>query len=122
MKAGIEHFGRKVPDRSDVILGILDYTLESVSIAERMDEFCQEAGINDFYLILNKIGSDAVQSILLEKLAGLQKRVIGSIDFDQKLIMAGLSGKALGECVAQGQVVRIVDRLEKAVSSREGNG
>ena len=122
MKAGIEHFGRKVPDRLDVILGILDYTLESVSIAERMDEFCQEAGIEDFYLILNKIGSEAVQSILMDKLTGLQNRVIGSIDFDQELIMAGLSGNALGECVALKEVVHIVDRLEKAVSSQEENG
>ena len=122
MKAGIEHFGRKVPDRLDVILGILDYTLESVSIAERMDEFCQEAGIEDFYLVLNKIGSEAVQSILLEKLAGLQRRVIGSIDFDQELIMAGLSGNALGECAALEEVTHIVDRLERAVSSQEENG
>jgi CO dehydrogenase nickel-insertion accessory protein CooC1 len=87
-----------------------------------MDEFCQEAGIEDFYLVLNKIGSEAVQSILLGKLAGLQRRVIGSIDFDQELIMAGLSGNALGECAALEEVTHIVDRLERAVSSQEENG
>jgi CO dehydrogenase maturation factor len=62
MKAGIEHFGRKIPDRMDVILGVLDYTLESVSIAKRMAELCQEAGIKNFWLILNKIGSEEVES------------------------------------------------------------
>jgi len=31
MKAGIEHFGRRIPDRMDIILGVLDCTLESVS-------------------------------------------------------------------------------------------
>jgi len=63
-----------------------------------------------------------VQSILMDKLTGLQNRVIGSIDFDQELIMAGLSGNALGECVALKEVVHIVDRLEKAASSQDENG
>lgn len=119
MKAGIEHFGRKIPDRMDVILGVLDYTLESVSIAKRMAEFCQEAGIKNFWLILNKIGSEEVESMLMDKLANLRDQVIGSISYDQELIKAGLSGNALGECKALEEVERIVERLEQVVSFRE---
>tara|TARA_R110000787_G_scaffold286351_2_gene404324 strand:+ start:133 stop:699 length:567 start_codon:yes stop_codon:yes gene_type:complete len=33
MKAGIEHFGRGIPHSLDIVLGVLDYTLEPVSIA-----------------------------------------------------------------------------------------
>ena len=116
MKAGIEHFGRKIPDRMDVILGVLDYTLESVSIAKRMAEFCQEAGIQDFWLILNKIGSEEVESLLMDKLVTLRDKVIGSISYDQELIKAGLSGNALGECKALEEVERIVEQLEQVVS------
>jgi CO dehydrogenase maturation factor len=119
MKAGIEHFGRKIPDRMDIILGVLDYTLESVSIAKRIAEFCQEAGINNFWLILNKIGSEEVESMLMGKLATLRDQVIGSISYDQELIKAGLSGNALGECKSLEEVERIVERLEQVVSSRE---
>jgi len=119
MKAGIEHFGRKIPDRMDVILGVLDYTLESVSIAKRMAEFCQEAGIKNFWLILNKIGSEEVESLLMDKLGNLRDKVIGSISYDQELIKAGLSGNALGECKALEEVERIVERLEQVVSLRE---
>ena len=119
MKAGIEHFGRKIPDRMDVILGVLDYTLESVSIAKRMAEFCQEAGIKNFWLILNKIGSEEVESLLMDKLVNLRDKVIGSISYDQELIKAGLSGNALGECKALEEVERIVERLEQVVSFRE---
>ncbi|MFN2198237.1 MAG: adenylyl-sulfate kinase [Anaerolineales bacterium] len=118
MKAGIEHFGRKIPDRMDVILGVLDYTLESVSIAKRMAGFCQEAGISDFWLILNKIGSEEVKSMLMDKLMNLRDKVIGSISYDQELIKAGLSGDALGECKALIEVERIVERLEQVVSFR----
>jgi CO dehydrogenase maturation factor len=116
MKAGIEHFGRRIPDRMDVILGVLDYTLESVSIAKRMAEFCQEAGIQDFWLILNKIGADEVKSLLIDKLVNLQDKVIGSISYDQELIKTGLTGNALGECNALEEVERIVERLEQVVS------
>jgi CO dehydrogenase maturation factor len=121
MKAGIEHFGRKIPDRMDVILGVLDYTLESVSIAKRMAEFCQEAGIKNFWLILNKIGSEEIESMLMAKLLNLQDKVIGSISYDHELIKAGLSGNALGECKALKEVERIVERLEQVVSCQEAS-
>ena len=120
MKAGIEHFGRKIPDRMDIIFGVLDYTLESVSIANRMAEFCQEASINNFWLILNKIGSEEVKSMLMDKLGILRDRVLGSISYDEELIKAGLSGNALGECKAMEEVERIVERLEHVVSFQEG--
>jgi len=120
MKAGIEHFGRKIPDRMDIIFGVLDYTLESVSIANRMAEFCQEASINNFWLSLNKIGSEEVKSMLMDKLGILRDRVLGSISYDQELIKAGLSGNALGECKAMEEVERIVERLEHVVSFQEG--
>ena len=119
MKAGIEHFGRKIPDRMDVILGVLDYTLESVSIAKRMAEFCQEAGIKNFWLILNKIGSEEIESLIMDKLLNLRDKVIGSISYDQELIKAGLSGHALGECKALEEIERIVERLEQVVSFQE---
>jgi len=119
MKAGIEHFGRRIPDRMDVILGVLDYTLESVSIAKRMAEFCQEADIKHFYLILNKIGSKEIESMLVDKLENIQDKVIGSIPFDQDLIKAGLSGNALGDCKALEDIDRIIEKLEQVVSFQQ---
>jgi len=103
----------------DVVLGVLDYTLESVSIAKRMADFCQEAGIRNFWLILNKIGSQEVESLLKEKLVNLLDRVIGSISYDEELITAGLAANPVGECKALGEVERIVERLEQAVSFAE---
>ena len=116
MKAGIEHFGRRIPDNMDIVLGILDYTLESVSIAKKMAVFCEEAGIKHFYLVLNKIGSKEIESILTDKLSNLQDLVIGSMPFDQELIKAGLSGQALGECRVSDEIGHIVEQLEAKVS------
>jgi CO dehydrogenase maturation factor len=118
MKAGIEHFGRRIPDRMDIILGVLDSTLESVSIAKRMAEFCPEAGVNQFSLILNKIGSQEIESMLLDKLSTLRDRVIGSIPYDEELIKAGLSGNALHECKVIDSIEPILERLEQTVACR----
>jgi len=55
----------------------------------------------------------------MEKLMGLQDRVLGSISYDQELIKAGLSGNALGECRTLQEVERIVDRLEQLVANQQ---
>lgn len=115
MKAGVEHFGRRIPDRMDIVLGVLDSNLESVSIAKRMAEFCREAGIENFWLILNKIGSDEVKSLLMYKLEHLQDRVIGSIPYDEELVKAELFERSLSECNILEEVGRIVERLEEVV-------
>lgn len=116
MKAGVEHFGRRIPDRMDIILEVMDYTLESVSISKRVAEFCVEADMENYWFILNKIGSEEVESMLMDKLGKLKERVIGSVPFDQELIKTGLSGNALDECKALENVAHIVERLEQVVS------
>lgn len=121
MKAGIEHFGRRIPDSMDIILGVLDYTLESVSIATRIAEFCEEAGISDYWLVLNKIGAPEVQRVILDKLGALRERVLGVLSYDPALIVAGLSGDALGECAATEEVVRVLDCLEQHITSAPAN-
>jgi CO dehydrogenase maturation factor len=121
MKAGIEHFGRRIPDRMDVILVVLDYTLESVSIATRVAEFCDEANIHGYWLVLNKIGSSDVESKVLEKLGALRERVLGIIAFDPQLIVMGLSGQALGECAALDSAEQVVKGLEQQLRSTEIN-
>lgn len=117
MKAGIEHFGRRIPDRMDILLVVLDYTLESVSIAARIAEFCNEAGIAHFWLVLNKMGSSDVESRFLDKLGALRQRVLGVIAFDPQLIVMGLSGEALGECAAHSDAERVVSELERRLHS-----
>lgn len=117
MKAGIEHFGRRIPDSMDIILGVLDYTLESVSIAARIAEFCEEAAISDYWLVLNKIGAPEVERVILDKLGALRERVLGVLSYDPALIVAGLSGDALGECAATEEVARVLDCLEKHITS-----
>ncbi len=119
MKAGIEHFGRRIPDRMDIILGVLDCTLESISLAKRMDRFCRQAGISDYWLILNKVESPEVEAMLKNRLNDLGQRVIASIPYEQELVRAGLSGQPLGACKALQELGPMLERLERLISERK---
>ena len=118
MKAGIEHFGRKIPDTMDIILIVLDPTLESVSIAKRIEGFCQKTGMKNFWLILNKIGSKEMESIMMEKLGELKSRVVGSVSYDPELVQRELSGGSLTIGNINEDIEQILNRLEKLVSEK----
>lgn len=120
MKAGIEHFGRKIPDTMDIIIAVLDYTLESISIAKRIASFCREADIKNFWLVLNKIGSEEIKSMLINELEVLQEKVIGIVPFDEELIKTSLSRKAIGDCKALENIKNILAQLEQRVSTSSG--
>jgi CO dehydrogenase maturation factor len=115
MKAGIEHFGRKIPDTMDMILVVLDPTLESISIAKRIESFCRESEIKNFWLILNKIGSKEMESMMMEKLGELKSRVIGSVSYDPELVQRELAGGSLITGKPCKDIEQIVDGLEKSV-------
>ena len=115
MKAGIEHFGRKIPDTMDMILVVLDPTLESVSIAKRIEGFCRKTKMKNFWLILNKISSKEMESMMMEKLGELKSRVIGSVSYDSELVQRELSGGSLITGKPRKDIEQIVDGLEKSV-------
>jgi CO dehydrogenase maturation factor len=115
MKAGIEHFGRRVPDRVDIILCVLDCTLESVSIAVRIADFCAAAGDREFWLILNKIDSPNTQALLQDRLGGLSDRVLGVLSYNKKLMVAAFSEKALVDSPSVDEAETLIEALEQRV-------
>lgn len=119
MKAGIEHFGRKIPDTMDMILVVLDPTLESVSIAKRIEDFCKKTKMENFWLILNKISSKEMESMMMERLGELKSRVIGAVSYDSELVQRELSGGSLITGDARKDIEQIVDGLEKSVSCKK---
>ena len=118
-KAGVEHFGRRIPDRMDIILGVLDCTRESVSIAERIYRFAKDIGLENVWFVLNKTESDDMAAGVMDLLGKLRDKVVGSLPYDARLVKAALSGRAIDEHGAAEQVEPIVQRLEKAVSVDE---
>lgn len=115
-KAGVEHFGRRIPDRVDMILGVLDCTRESVSIARRINGFSQATGTDNVWFVLNKTESEAMALQMMDLLGELSGKVIGSIPHDPDLVRAALAGKPLEQHMNAERVERIVRCLEDIAS------
>jgi len=115
VKAGVEHFGRKVPEHVDIILGVLDCTRESISIAKRIDWFCKDLRIDRFWLLLNKVPSDEIETSLREQLGNLDPKVIGVVHNDDTLVEMALSGSALHECNALTEMESVIGRMENEI-------
>jgi CO dehydrogenase maturation factor len=118
-KAGVEHFGRRIPDRMDMILGVLDCTRESVSIARRVSGFAAEIGVENLWFVLNKAESKGMAEQMMGLLEELAAKVIGSIPYDPQLVSTALAGRPLERLVASESVENLVRRLEQIVSDRE---
>jgi CO dehydrogenase maturation factor len=115
-KAGVEHFGRRIPDRMDIILGVLDCTRESVSIARRIHGFATEMGTDNAWFVLNKVESQEMSDRMMDLLGELSDKVIGTVPYITDLVKAALSGHPIDEHLAAKHVDPIVQRLEAIAS------
>lgn len=68
VEAGIEHFGRGVEQNVDLVLVVIDPTLESLLIAEKVVDLCSQIGKTRVWTILNKIQTKEMGSIMREEL------------------------------------------------------
>ena len=92
MEAGIEHFGRGTANNGDKVLMVIDPSLESVKLAEKVSEFCQ--GISHpVYYVLNKV-TERNEEALVSKIAAPEK-IICRLPLKEELTDAGLSGDPL---------------------------
>ena len=89
--AGVEHFGRGIDSRADVILGIIDPTFESFKLAKKLISLAEGSGTPAAF-ILNK-ADDRMRAGLGSFIdPGL---IIGEIPMRDDLFAAGLEGRPI---------------------------
>ena len=111
MEAGIEHFGRGVETSIDSVLVVVEPSLESITLAEKVKHLASGVGINRIWAVLNKANSEDLTSKLKNELAGREIPVIGSIPYDLEIFEACLDGRPLGEGGAAREAGKILDAL-----------
>jgi CO dehydrogenase maturation factor len=108
MEAGVEHFGRGIDNNIDMILLVVEPSIESIEVAEKIRDLA--SGINKNLLaVLNKVNSDRVASKLEKRLEIMGIKIIGILPEDQYIFEACLEGHSLNQGRAFQQVGRIVD-------------
>jgi len=115
MEAGIEHFGRGVEDSVDMVVCVVEPSLESISLAAKVMELTKSAGAVNKGAILNKITSAEQENIVSGKLNEIGIPVIGTIALHTDIQMACLEGRRLDNQFASKEMDKIVNFLKQHV-------
>lgn len=90
-EAGVEHLGRGVAAKVDLILGIIDPSFESIRLSQKISAMAKESK-KPVYFIINKTTAAFAEKIITQ--IGKDK-VIGVIPFSESVQEKGLLGEAL---------------------------
>ncbi len=111
MEAGVEHFGRGVETSIDCVLVVVEPSLDSLEVAEKIHELAGQIDIADVWAVLNKITTDSIAKRLTEYLEKRNIRVIGQIHQDADIFESSLEGRPIQSGVASYDIDIILDFL-----------
>jgi CO dehydrogenase maturation factor len=111
MEAGIEHFGRGVETSVDAVVGVVEPSLESVLLTERVRQLALGSGAKFAGAVLNKVASKELAAALAHQLEARQIPVLGTVRHHEEIVRACLSGDALDPAGAEKEIGSIVDAL-----------
>ena len=111
LEAGVEHFGRGVETSIDCVLVVVEPSIDSLEIAEKISELSHQIEIADVWVVLNKINSEEVAARLEDYLNERDISVIGTIHQHPEIFESCLEGHPIRGRVAAEDVDKILDFL-----------
>jgi len=111
LEAGVEHFGRGVDTGVDGVLVVVDPSIDSVYLAERISNMADQINIADVWVVLNKVTSQSVGDQLTNRLNEIGVKVIGTIPMDNDIFESCLNGLPFKGRIATQEVTKILDFL-----------
>lgn len=110
MEAGVEHFGRGIDSYVNLVLLIVEPSLESIQLAERIQNLAFGIG-KRVWAVLNKVRSEEIGQELAEEIKRRGIQIAGTIPEDPNLFQAALKGKSLENSGVSREVSSIFDSL-----------
>lgn len=111
LEAGVEHFGRGVETSIDCVLVVVEPSIDSLEVAEKIHELSAQISIADVWAVLNKISSDDLADRLRDHLDKRDMTVIGVIHQNQEIFESCLEGRPIQGNAATEDVDKILDFL-----------
>ncbi len=122
-EAGVESFGRGIERGVDTVLIIVEPSLESIALAEKIRYMAEGIGISRIRSILNKMPSEGVARKVIQELLKREIRYLGAILIDGQVSEAGFEGRPLGRSDAKKQTETIARlMLDEAEMKYKKNG
>jgi len=118
MEAGLEHFGRGVETSVDAVVAVVEPSLESLSLAERIKDIAAGTGAAFSGAVLNKVDSGELESSLSEALDSRSIQVLGKIPLRREFVRSALDGTALDLSPVATEVRSFLDLLLSSLQAR----
>jgi len=112
MEAGIEHFGRGVEKSVDAVIAVIEPSLESINLAEKIVDLTSGAGANFEGVVMNKVSSNKTYEKMSKELEKRRLPVLGRIPFSEGIINACLQGQPIELAYSGGEAVKIIEKLQ----------
>jgi len=119
MEAGIEHLGRATAQAVDAFIVVVEPGRRSLQTAESIRRLAWDIGIDQCYVVGNKMRSDAERQFVQENLIAF--RILGFLSYNVKYIDADFQGTSVYDIDPQAveDIGAIKARLEEVVRSKE---
>ncbi len=114
-EAGVEHFGRGVEAGADMVLSVVEPSLESITLARKVKELSAASGTRYAGAILNKFSSPEQADYMRGRLEDAGVPILGAIELRPEIQAACLEGRALKPLAVTGEIVeRLLDEGGRA--------
>ena len=111
MEAGIEHFGRGVEASVDAVIAVVEPSLESVSLAERIKILASGVEAKFVGAVLNKVDSGELESLLSGAIESRGIPVLGKVPFCREFVRSALDGTPIAKSPVTAEVQSLVDSI-----------
>ncbi len=111
LEAGVEHFGRGVETSIDCVLVVVEPSIDSLEVADKIGELAAQIDIADVWAVLNKIGSEEIAERLRRHLEERDMTVIGTVHQNEEIFMSCLEGRPIEGRVAGDDIDKVIDFL-----------
>ena len=119
MEAGIEHFGRGVESSIDTVIAVIESSLESINLAEKIGSLTSGAGANFAGVVVNKVSSDNIYEKIRKELEKKRLPMLGKIQFSERIVGACLQGQPIELADSEDETMEIIERLQTMLGISE---
>jgi len=115
MEAGLEHLGRGVIRGVDAVLTILEPRPSSVEVHRTIASLAGQLGIRTIIPVGNKIAGAAEEEFLRHEVEASGHKLVATVPYDENIIRAEMSHKALLEFAPDAPSVKVIDGLKQTL-------
>jgi len=116
MEAGIEHLGRATASAVDVMLVVVEPSIKSISVADRIKKLSGQIGIKNIYAVGNKIQTEKDKEFIRDNLKGME--VIGFLPYSSDIIR---SDKLNELVVSDDKIAEEINRIKLLLEKNAKN-